>query len=566
MKKSNNKLEITSLIHGNCRYTDGPKIVNIVNDHFVNAGKQTQATISPILKDPLDYVKPCKSILVDIRTTETEVEKIVNRMKDKFSSGHDELSNHFVKQIFAAIRSPLTHVINMSLSQSVFPTSMKIAKVNALHKGGSTDKCDNLRPISLLPVFSKIIEKVVFYRTVSHMERNNILYFKQFGFRKQHSTGDAISTLIGEILNGWNNNFKCISVFIDLRKAFDTVDHELIIKKLQKLGISGSLLKWYAHYLSDRKQYSVIGTHSSTLSTINTGVPQGSLLGVLLFQILINDLKNSLKYSSAILYADDTTILLCGRNIKFILTKLQNDLDNLSMWLRSNKLALNTEKTKVMVFAREYYTNEICLTMNGTKIEQISDFKFLGFHVDDKLTCEKHCTVLYTKLLQMIFLMGKIRDLVPIGCLRMLYYAHFHSKLTYALSAWGGLISKKNFESLYKLQKRLIRIIFSSEYRAHTMPLFKRLNVLNLEDDITLHLLKMYHKIVYKTAPLPLRQLYERNNLGNIIVVKHKLKILNTSFLVAPISLWNKLPTEIKQNENLKSFAKLLKERMIKKY
>ena len=195
----------------------------------------------------------------------------------------DGISSSFLKDIFVTIRSPLTSVISKSLTEGVFPSAMKIAQINLLFKGGSNEVCDNYRPISLLPVMSKVIEKVVYKRTVFHLNSNNLIYCKQFGFRQHHSTSDVVNLLVAEILESWNDSLSVIGVFIDLKKAFDTVSHQLILKKLDKLGVKGQLLQWFTSYLTGRSQFTKLGKSISDSATVRVGVPQGSLLGVLLF-------------------------------------------------------------------------------------------------------------------------------------------------------------------------------------------------------------------------------------------------------------------------------------------
>ena len=211
---------------------------------------------------------------------------------------------------------------------------MKLAKVIPLFKGGERDLPDNYRPISLLPVISKVLEKIVYLQTTEHLDECNVIYPRQFGFRKNHSTSDAIINFVGEILGAFNSNLMLLSIFVDLKKAFDTVSHSLIAEKLSCLGIQDITLQWYNSYLCGREQQVMLNDSVSVKAKVKVGVPQGSLLGVLLFQILINDFPNCLKFCSSILSADDTTIYCIGKSICFLKCKMQADLDSLSVWLK----------------------------------------------------------------------------------------------------------------------------------------------------------------------------------------------------------------------------------------
>ena len=246
----------------------------------------------------------------------------------------------------------------------------------------------------------RCFEKVVYQHTVKHLNDNDLLYCKQFGFRKFHSTSDAINLLISEILESWNKGMSVVGVFIDLRKAFDTVSHELILKKLAKLGIGGQLLHWFTNYLYGRKQFVKVGQSVSEQLPLSVGVPQGSLLGVLLFQIFVDDLRKSVRFGSVILYADDTTILLAGNNLKFLQKKLQADLESLATWLSTNNLVLNVKKTKAILFQRSPHLYTINLKMHNESIEFVEHFKFLGFNLDYKLNCEVHFSHVHSKMLQ----------------------------------------------------------------------------------------------------------------------------------------------------------------------
>ena len=389
MKKVNNKTDTIELsVHGR-KIADPSTVCNTLNEHFSSIGLDTQKQISHVKKNPLDYVTRVENAMLFDRVSEIDVSKIVDKMQNKFSSGVDGISNNFLKRIINSIRTPLCYVINCSLLSGTFPEQMKIAKVRALFKSGNMEILDNYRPISLLPVISKIIEKLGYLKLTSHMEINHITYPKQFGFRKGHSTSDAFLLSVAEVLNSFTKDFALLAVYIDLKKAFDTVDHEIILLKLEKIGVRGVALEWFKSYLCNRKQKVVYGEYESSLKSISTGVPQGSLLGVVLFMLQINDLNKSLRFSSSLLYADDTSIYVICRNIRALKTKIQHDINSLSVWLGCNKLLLNVDKTKSLLFSRSTFAN-VDLWVGNKQIESVKCFKFLGFYVDSMLSFEHH--------------------------------------------------------------------------------------------------------------------------------------------------------------------------------
>jgi len=256
----------------------------------------------------------------------------------------------------------LAKIINTSLNTAKFPSKLKISKVNPIHKKDSKLKVSNYRPISLLSNINKIIEKVVHLQLYSFLEKNNCIYDLQFGFRQKHSTNHALISIVQQIQEAMLQNKLAVGVFIDLQKAFDTVNHEILLKKLEHYGISGTSKKWFRSYLTNRQQYvSINGIDSNTTTTLH-GVPQGSVLGPLLFLIYINDLHTCIRNSSTFHFADDTNLLYIPdkkiRN-KNIVRKLNIDLKSLNNWPLANKISLNSTKTELIVFRRK--KTKICL-------------------------------------------------------------------------------------------------------------------------------------------------------------------------------------------------------------
>ena len=405
-------------------------------------------------RNPLDYVKEVSNCLLFTPVSELYICCVVQSIKPKKSSGDDNIGNSLLKNIINVIKYPLCVVINKSILSGIFPDLMKRAKVVPLFKSGDRSCTDNYRPISLLPVISKVLERVVYNFTTKFLMDNKILYPRQFGFRRDHSTSDAIMNLVGDCLHAFEDKSMIMAVFIDLKKAFDTVPHSVILAKLAKLGVQNKELDWFRSYVSNRRQFTVHERCCSDDSEVTVGVQQGSLLGVLLFQILINDLPSSLRYCMSILYADDTTIYLCGKSLKFMRIKLQSDLDCLQEWLCSNGLKLNVSKTKCMLFNQEGLNPHVDLMINNQLVENVTSFKFLGVILDQTLSFELQYKAVYNKLLQSLFVLRKLSSYLPLSCLHTLYFAYFHSNLCYCTIVWFPLLKSANHEALYKLQKK----------------------------------------------------------------------------------------------------------------
>ena len=363
LNKCNNKKEFPSyfIINGD-KIDNKEDIANNFNSFFQNIGPTLSAnipqhkniTIKTFLKEKIAF-----SFEFSLLEQET-VFKIISKINSKHSCGHDDISTILMKNICPLILSPITLILNQSLSTGIFPDRLKIAKIIPLFKKEDPHKLDNYRPISLLPAFSKIFEKAVFLQLYEYFNKNNLLYKSQYGFRTLHSTELASLEIIDIIGKDLDNGKLPIGVFLDLSKAFDTLDHTILLDKLLYYGIKGTELAWFKSYLTNRTQFvSYNGTNSRTL-TITTGVPQGSILGPLLFIIYMNDIHNASSKFHAILFADDTnlTSTLCSFDVNIdnncnnlqLSTNINKELKNIQIWLEINKLSLNVKKTKFMIF------------------------------------------------------------------------------------------------------------------------------------------------------------------------------------------------------------------------
>ena len=252
----------------------------------------------------------------------------MSKLKSKKSYGYDGISNILLKSIIPEIQAPLAIIFNKSLRDGIFPEKMKLAEVIPIYKmKGKTDMLNSYRPVSLLPVISKILEKLVQKRINHFLQKKMLLFDSQFGFRSKHSTIDAILEFIGKVIKGFDKGDKTLAVFLDLSKAFDTLPHETLLKKLENFGIRGKALQWFRSYLSDRRMYvSFNGIKSELLPSGNFGVPQGSVLGPLCFILATNDLSLTLKKCKCILFADDTTVYITNKNLRYLKESMKHDL------------------------------------------------------------------------------------------------------------------------------------------------------------------------------------------------------------------------------------------------
>ena len=270
-------------------------------------------------------------------------------MNQKKSQDIEGISIELLEYISTAISTPLSHIFNLSLSTGIFPSKLKTSRTVPIHKTGRADLCDNYRPISLLSTLSKILEKIVSIQLVNHLELNKLIYKHQYGFQRNKSTEHHLIHLSNFVSNAINENKYCIGVFLNLKKAFDVCSHTILLKKFKKLGISGTPLKWFKSYLSDRKQCVEVNGKISNEKDISISVLQGSILGPILFLCYINDLPGStLLYT--LLFADDTACLAAGNNLPELINYINTELNKMAVWFCANKMAVNAEKTKYIIF------------------------------------------------------------------------------------------------------------------------------------------------------------------------------------------------------------------------
>lgn len=535
MGRSNDKSCIIDEIKldGNS-FTSDMEIASSLNDYFTSIADEITAKINPTTIDPLCTIQNSDNHFRFEAITSPQLNNIVKKMDSKKSKDMFNMSNQLLKKIFSAIAVPFSHIINLSLSSGLVPTQMKKAKVIPIYKRkGDKTSPTNYRPISLLPILSKILEKVVANQLTRYLDSNELLYKHQYGFQSGKGTIHPVVHLINEIGKAKNEDKVAVGVFCDISKGFDTISHSILLSKLEKIGIKDVELEWFKNYLYQREQFVEINGSYSNNKPINRGVPQGSILGPILFLIYINDLPNVTELLT-LLFADDSSFLISGKTLSEVIAKLNMELKKICDWFRTNEMSLHPDKTKFMIFNKredsiDWNETRVVLNFNNgdendlnliTKLEYVNSksdepaIKFLGIFIDPQLTFRYHIQHIQRKVSSSLYVIKCLRNYLGENALKTLYHSFIHSHLLYCLPIWSsGLASSLN--PLILIQKKAIRTITGKRYNAHTAPLFKKLNILPLSQLSTLSKLTFVYDYINNRLPPSFNSLWVKNSDRN---------------------------------------------------
>ena len=390
---------------------------------------------------------------------------------------------------------------------------------------------------------------------------------------KKRNTSDAVINLLNNIYEAMNDKKYLGAVFLDLSKAFDTVPHDILLKKLEHYGVRGIALQLIESYLTNRKQFVSVNGNKSQTKDITIGVPQGSVLGPLLFLIYINDLPFSTRNMKVILFADDTTLFATNEDLNILRTTMEDDMQLVSEWLIANCLTLNITKTYYIIFTTKDIPDNLQINVGQHILERQNSGKFLGVVLDDKLTFKEHLNTVIAKVSKLVGLLSNLKKIFPLDVIHRLYYSLIYPHLNYCLLAWGSA-KQTHIHPLIVLQKRIARVITDSSYYEHSKPLFKELGMLQVDDLYTTQCqaymyetmkLNKHPEIKEKINTIQTNHSYEtrnselRNNYCRIDTCKQSI-IYNT------IKSWNILPGNIKNKNSLKLFKDACKQKVISSY
>lgn len=453
---------------------------------------------------------------------------IIPMLNDIKGGSKDEygLNKSILKKIIFSIIDPLTILYSRCMTECVFPECLKRATVIPIHKKGDKTNPMNYRPISILPIFGKILEKIIKKQINAFLDDNNIRDHRQHGYRKGKGTETAIQALITSVTHGLDNSSKVATLFLDLTKAFDCVDHEILLYRLHCYGLRGNIYKLLKDYLTNRTQVVVIGQERSEITSIDKGVPQGSVLGPILFVLYIDTIFKTQTRGQIIAYADDICVTWAESDHADLKTKMLEDISVLHSYLTSVKLSVS-EKSRVIMFkikdVESVNSQEETDIAEHIPFEVTTEFNYLGVLIDDRLKWDQHVERLTNKIRSALRAIYTLRHMAPLNVVKSVYIATVQSHLIYGLPVWGSLCSDK----LERAVKRVSR-------------------VLHVKSMTELYSWRSLHSLCTVDIPRPHISNPRRSTVDKIRVEKCRTAFRTKQFPVAAINIFNTLPVDVR--------------------
>ena len=574
LNKRSKSTSINSLTVDGREILQKDAIANSMNKYFCSIGNDLANEI-PYTPNPLlnnEYtVNTHESTFRFSEISAHDVAQAMNQMKTTKSVGTDKISSYFLKLAIPYVSKSIAQLLNISTRNCIFPESWKTARVTPIFKEGDKSEPSNYRPISVLPVLTRLFEKLIFSQLYKYLNDNNLLSQEQSGFRTLHSTVSCLLKSTDDWYSAFDNSEIVGATFVDLRKAFDTVDHSLLCGKLERYGVRNNELRWFVSYLAGRKQFCRVNGTDSQVNAVDIGVPQGSCLGPLLFLVYINDLPKVIESCTVAMYADDTGLYYRGASLDHLNETINKDLERLDNWLKGNKLSLNVVKTVSMnIVSRQKHQKvlgELDLKIRDTNIQNVKETKYLGLQIDRHLTWKKHVDTISRKVSRVLGVLKHAKKFLPQNILKNLYISIIEPHFRYCSSVWG-CCSTTYINRLQKLQNRAVRIITNSAFDTPAKPLLANLGLRSISELNENELRLITYKSLNDLAPNYLRQLLIRNSQQSCRALRNtdrdlKLPLKRTNngqkgYSFRGAKSWNSLSAGAKCAPSLASFKTYL--------
>ena len=575
--KKSNKNHLEKLIVNGQTLTRDIDIANGFNDYFCSVGEKISSKIKATgnFNSYMKYKTDETFFLMPVVATEVLNEML--KLNPQKACGPDNITTKLIKTCADELKNPLTHLFNAAIASAQFPDPWKIAKVLSLYKKKSKYFPENYRPISLLNCFGKILEKLVYKQMIKFIEKHKILYLYQYGFRKNYSTCLALIDIVDKIKNALDQNDYVMGIFLDITKAFDSINHGILYSKLEHYGFRGHSLDFIRSYLTNRKQFTWAQGISSEIKGISYGVPQGSILGPLLFLIYINDIQYTVKNREIRLFADDTGLFIQDKEPHKLIQKGEIIMAEVVKWFKLNKLELSIGKSNFIIFhgVRKNKVDSITELKIGTETLQRSNtVKYIGVTLDECLSWDQHIDSVCSSLVKYFSVFYNIRNSMNRRIVRIIYYACIHSRIKYGIEVYGAASNTK-IRKLQILQNKLLKVLTKSNYRHSTDKLHKDLDILKLKDIYKSSLLHFVYNCV-KGSPIdPFKNYFTHRsdqhdyNLRNNDDLTRRNVSLNmgqSTTHYTGATLWNDLPDNLTDIKTIGSFKRGLKNHFLQNY
>ena len=499
----------------------------------MNIGPALARKITTNNKDPTQSITSsptCSFYLSPI--TEAQVFTLFSSLNENKTSLN--IPNKLIKLASEPLSKPFTVIYNESVLTGKVPELFKISKITPIFKSGIVTELGNYRPIAVISPFSKVLERLVYQQLVSFLEKQCLLFNFQFGFRKGYSTEYAILETLENLKSAIDDGKITCAVFLDFSKAFDTINHQILLDKLYKYVIRGLPHAWFSSYITNRKQFVKVGNTESSLKTITCGVPQGSTLGPLLFLLYINDLPESSKKLIFRIFADDTNIFYSSKDPEQLQRVINEELGNVLKYCTANKLSINFKKTHYMLITSP--RKKVDVQVSACDIEQKSQIKYLGVFIDDCLKWDAQLQYINNKITKNIGILYKLRYYVSMNTLKQLYYTLIYPYLNYGLMSWGTACQTR-LKKMKTSHNNCLRCIFFADKRENATPYFALLDILKLENIFKLKIGSLVHKLRYNKQETP-PALHGLVSLASD-VHKHNTRFATSQNLYRPYSRTN---------------------------
>ncbi|MCG8096458.1 MAG: endonuclease/exonuclease/phosphatase family protein, partial [Candidatus Thiodiazotropha endolucinida] len=504
-----------------------------------------------------------QSQLSTITLTPLEVQSTIHTLKVGKACGPDGISNRILKELSSELSAPFCNLFNQSLRNGIFPTSYKYANVSPVPKKGDLSIVSNYRPISLLNAEAKLFERLVFKHLYNHLQNNNTLSSLQSGFIPGDSTVNQLTFLYHTFCEALDAGKEVRAVFCDISKAFDRVWHTGLVYKLKVAGVTGSVLHWFKNYLSDRRQRVVLPGGTSDWVFIRAGVPQGSILGPLLFLLYINDIVSDIG-SNIRLFADDTSLFIVVDDPVSAANSLNSDLDRISKWAATWLVAFNPSKSASFLMSRKLIKPiHPPLFMQNIQIDEVDSHKHLGLHFSQDCSWHKQIDYIKEKAWFRINVMRKLKFKLDRKSLEIIYIAFIRPILEYSDVIWDNC-SQYEKNELEKIQVEAARIVTGSTILVSLNKLYQEVCWDTLQQRRHKHKLILFYKMFNNLAPTYLSSLlprqvstvsrYNLRNSNDLQTIRTKTSLYHNSFLPSTLREWNNLPVEVRQLPTLNSF------------